>query len=236
MENKNKTLLLVEDEQRVAFALKRGLEEDGYMVEIAYDGMTGKVLSANNKYDLLIVDVNLPLLNGYELCKEIRKQNKEVPILMLTAMGASSDKLNGFESGADDYIIKPFDFAELLARIRVFLKRSGNSGEVPKNNNEIVVADLTLNLNTKTASRAGKTIELTSKEYLLLKYLMENKDKVFSRAEIAEKIWEITFDTGTNIIDVYVNYLRKKVDKDFPNKLIHTKIGLGYYLSDKESI
>lgn len=226
-------ILLVEDEQRVANVVKRGLEEYSFIVDVAYDGLIGRSMAKESKYDLIILDVNLPIVNGYELCREIRSMNSEVPILMLTAMGASDNKLEGFEAGADDYILKPFDFKELIARIRVFLKRSTLPKEVPTEK-KLVVADLEMFLDSKTVKRDGQKIELTSKEYQLLEYFIRNKGVVISRAEIAEKIWEITFNTGTNIIDVYINYLRKKIDKDFDRKLIHTRVGLGYYLSDEE--
>ncbi len=226
-------ILVVEDEQRVANVIKRGLEEYDFIVDIAFDGLIGKSMARNAKYDVILLDVNLPIINGYELCKDIRTYNSYVPILMLTAMGSSDNKLDGFEAGADDYILKPFEFKELIARIKVFLKRSHNSKDL-KTEKKLVVADLELNLETKKVIRAGKKIELTSKEYQLLEYFIRNKGIVISRSEIAEKIWEITFNTGTNVIDVYINYLRKKIDKDFDKKLIHTKVGLGYYLTDEE--
>jgi two-component system, OmpR family, copper resistance phosphate regulon response regulator CusR len=229
MENVN--ILIVEDEQRLADILKRQLEESGFLTEIAYDGYIGKQLVEKNKYNLIILDINLPLINGYDLCKEIRKTNSNIPIIMLTAFGSPDNKITGFDVGADDYIVKPFDYRELLARINVFLRRSDsnlNSGE------KIGIADLEMDLNTKTVTRSNKKIELTAKESLLLETFLKNKDKLLSREFIIEQVWDIDFDPNTNIIDVYVNYLRKKIDKDFKPKLIHTKFGFGFYCSEKE--
>lgn len=227
-------VLIVEDEPRVTDILKRAFEEQGYEADVAFDGMIGKKKALAFSYDLIILDINLPLLNGYELCKLIREHNTTVPVLMLTAMGTTDDKLSGFDSGADDYIVKPFDIKELLARVRVFLKRSSQAAELKDitPNNVLRVADLEMNIDTKAVKRAGKKIELTAKEFALLEYFLLNKGKVVSRAEIAERIWEITFDTGTNVIDVYVNYLRKKIDKEFTPKLIHTQFGMGYILKE----
>jgi len=225
-------ILVVEDEKRLAEILKEGLTEHFYNVDIAYDGYIGKTFAEKNNYDLIILDINLPLINGYELCKEIRVNNKKVPIIMLTAMGASENKLAGFDVGADDYVVKPFEFNELLARIKVFLRRSITTEPIEENT--IIIDDLEINTSKKTVSRAGEQIELTAKEYTLLEYLARNKGIVVSRVDIAEKIWDLNFDTGTNYIDVYINYLRKKIDKDYPNKLIHTRVGLGYVLKDKD--
>jgi DNA-binding response OmpR family regulator len=183
-----------------------------------------------NAYNLIILDINLPLLNGFELCKEIRKTNSNIPIIMLTAMGTPDNKLTGFNAGADDYVLKPFDFRELLARVNVFLRRSASIHETEK----LSIADLEMDLDAKTVTRAGKKIELTSKEFSLLVTFLKNKNKILSREFIVQQVWDIDFDTGTNIIDVYVNYLRKKIDRDFEPKLIHTKFGFGFYCSDKE--
>jgi len=229
MENIN--ILIVEDEQRLADILKMQLEESGFSAEIAYDGYTGKQLVEKNNYNLMILDINLPLINGYDLCKEIRKTNSNIPIIMLTAFGMPDNKLTGFDAGADDYIVKPFDFRELLARINVFLRRSDSS---LKTSEKIGVADLEMDLNSKTVTRSNKKIELTAKESLLLETFLRNKEKLLTREFIIEKVWGIDFDPNTNIIDVYVNYLRKKIDKDFKPKLIHTKFGFGFYCSEKE--
>jgi DNA-binding response OmpR family regulator len=223
-------ILIVEDERRLAGLLKKQLEEYGFSSEIAYDGYTGKQKVERNEYDLVILDINLPLINGYDLCREIRKSNHHLPVIMLTAFGTPDNKLAGFEAGADDYVVKPFDFRELLARINVFLKRTSKtvSGE------KLKVADLELDINTKTVTRAQKKIELTAKEFSLLETFMKNKDKLLTRDFIIDEVWGIDFDPSTNIIDVYVNYLRKKVDKDFDKKLIHTKFGFGFYCSENE--
>jgi DNA-binding response OmpR family regulator len=217
----------VEDEPKVASFVKRGLEENGFSCEIASDGLMGKRMFKAGSYDLIILDLNLPYKNGIELCKEIRMSDQKVPVLMLTALGTTEDKLTGFESGADDYLVKPFEFRELLARIRSLLKRISVA---ETGGNILTVLDLEVNLSTYEVTRNGKTIELTQKEFALLVYLLRNKGKVVSRMEIAENVWDINFDTGTNIIDVYVNFLRKKMDKDFSPKLIHTQTGVGYIL------
>ena len=227
----NTHILIVEDEQRLAEILQKQLQESGFTSDIASDGYVGKRLMEKNSYDLVILDINLPLMNGYELCKEIRKFNVSVPIIMLTALGTPDNKLIGFESGADDYVLKPFDFRELLARINVFLKRSAAA---PPPAQKMSIADLEMDLDAKTVVRAGRKIELTSKEFALLETLLRNKNKVLSRETIIEKVWDLDFETGTNILDVYVNYLRRKIDKDFVPKLIHTKFGFGFYCSDNE--
>jgi two-component system copper resistance phosphate regulon response regulator CusR len=225
----NPSILIIEDEKRVASFIKKGLEEDGFQVEVAYDGLIGKRMALASKFDLIILDINIPQLNGYEVCKEIRNHNASVPIIMLTAMGTMEDKLMGFNSGSDDYIVKPFEFKELLARVRVFLKRAGSSIQ---SNNILKMADLTMDLDAKTVTRSGQAIDLTAKEFQLLEFFLRSKNKVLSRAEIAEKVWEITFDSGTNIIDVYVSFLRNKIDKQFSPKLIHTQVGMGYIFKE----
>jgi len=226
-----KHILIVEDEQRLAEILQKQLHESGFRADVANDGYVGKRLLEQTIYDLVVLDINLPLMNGYELCKEIRKTNSKIPIIMLTALGSPDNKLIGFEAGADDYVLKPFDFRELLARINVFLKRSNS---VAPKSRKLAIADFEMDLDSKTASRAGKKIDLTSKEFALMQTFLENKDKLLTRDYIIEKVWDIDFETGTNIIDVYVNYLRKKIDKDFEPKLIHTKFGFGFYCSEKE--
>jgi len=223
----NTRILVVEDEPKVASFVMRGLEENGFSCEIAFDGLMGKRMYDTGSYDLIILDLNLPYKNGIELCKEIRNSDQKIPVLMLTALGTTEDKLTGFDAGADDYLVKPFEFRELLARIRSLLKRilvAETGGSL------LSVLDLEVNLNTYEVTRCGKTIELTQKEFALLVYLLRNKGKVVTRMEIAENVWDINFDTGTNIIDVYVNFLRKKMDKDFSHKLIHTQTGVGYIL------
>ena len=224
-------ILVIEDEKRVADLLKIGLEENGYQVLVAYDGEMGWRLFQSNDFQLIISDIILPKLNGFELCQKIRKADEEIPILMLTALGTADDKLEGFDVGADDYMVKPFDFRELLARVRVLLKRRAVAKvDVVK---EISYADLYINLERQEVTRNGEPIKLSPKEYNLLVYLVENAERVVSRVEIAEKVWNTHFDTGTNFIDVYINYLRKKMDKNFDVKLIHTKAGVGFILTDK---
>jgi len=229
--NALKHILVVEDEIRLAELLKAGMEEHGFRVDVAYDGYIGKTLALKNSYDLMIIDINLPLVNGYELCKEIRTHNNVVPVIMLTAMAAAENKLTGFDVGADDYMVKPFDFKELLARVKVFLRRTSQTEKAE--DNQIIIDDLVINTTKKTVFRKGAQIILTAKEYTLLEFLARNKGVVISRVEIAEKIWKLNFETGTNYIDVYINYLRNKIDKDYPNKLIQTRVGLGYVLKDQ---
>lgn len=221
-------ILVIEDEKRVADLLKIGLEENGYQVMVAYDGEMGLRLFRTNAFELIISDIILPKRNGFELCQEIRKTNEQIPILMLTALGTADDKLEGFDVGADDYMVKPFDFRELLARVKALLKRRAVTNvEVVK---ELAYADLTINFERQEVTRNGVLIKLSPKEYNLLVYLVENAERVVSRVEIAEKVWNTHFDTGTNFIDVYINYLRKKMDKNFEVKLIHTKPGVGFIL------
>ena len=224
-------ILIIEDEQRVAELLKRGLEESGYQVVVAFDGMMGLRIFKSNTFHLIISDIILPKLDGFELSKEIRKINPAIPILMLTALGSTDDKLEGFDAGADDYMVKPFDFRELNARINVLLKRSSeNIRQVPE---ELIYADLKINLKSKTVYRNECEIKLSPKEYNLLVYMVENAERVLSRVEIADKVWNTHFDTGTNFIDVYINYLRKKIDRNFEIKLIQTKAGMGFIFTDK---
>lgn len=223
-------ILVVEDEPKLASFVKKGLEEQSCQVDVAYDGQMGRNMALGNAYDVIVLDVNLPKLNGFDVVQAIRQEKNQTPVLMLTAMGSVDDKLTGFESGADDYLVKPFEFRELMARLRALTKRSTENGIQA---NVLKVADLELDLNEKVARRGNRRIELTAKEFGLLEYLMRNRGRVVSRIDIAEKVWDIHFDTGTNVIDVYVNFLRKKIDKDFPQKLIHTVIGMGYMLKDE---
>lgn len=219
-------ILIVEDEERIASLVKQGLEEQGHTAMVAYDGLSGKKLALQHDYDLVISDIILPHLTGLELCRDIRLANPDMPIILLTALGTTDDKVEGFDAGADDYLVKPFDFRELLVRIRAVMNRK--IGNHVLQSGILKYADLELNNQTKTVSRSGKTISLTPKELKLLEYMMQNCERVLSRTEIAEKVWDTHFDTGTNFIDVYINYLRKKIDKDFNDKLIHTKQGLGF--------
>lgn len=226
-------ILVIEDEQKVAAFLKSGLEEQGYHVDLAYDGYTGEKLMISKDYQLILLDVIIPHANGIQLCKKIKEIKPAIPILMLTALGTTDDKLAGFEAGADDYLVKPFEFKELLARIKALTKRIHGVSNPNQSTTLLTVADLQLDLDKKVAIRGNRNISLTAKEFALLEYLMRNKGRVVSRADIAEKVWEVTFDTGTNVVEVYVNILRKKIDKDFSKKLIHTRIGMGYIIQDE---
>ncbi|GGF08724.1 response regulator [Hymenobacter cavernae] len=222
-------LLLVEDEPKLASFIKKGFENEGYEIEVAYDGRMGQSLLRQHKYELIILDVNLPYVNGFELCRQVRADDPLVPVLLLTALDSLDDKVTGFEAGTDDYLVKPFEFKELLLRVRVLLKRSTEAAGVKR---ILRIADLELNLESKVVTRGGHRIDLTTKEYALLEYLLLNRGKVISRVDIAEKVWELNFDTNTNIIDVYVSYLRKKLDKGYETKLIHTVVGMGYVMRE----
>lgn len=224
-------VLVIEDEQKVAAFLKSGLEEHGYAVDVANDDVSGMNLAFSREYDVILLDVILGTGNGLHVCQEIKKVHPAVPVMMLTALGTTDDKVGGFDSGADDYLVKPFEFKELVARIKALTKRVSVSNDRPSS--VLSVADLRLDLDKKIAIRSGVQIQLTAKEFSLLEFLMRNKGRVVSKPEIAEKVWEVTFDTGTNVVEVYVNILRKKIDRDFPNKLIHTRIGLGYVMQDE---
>jgi two-component system, OmpR family, copper resistance phosphate regulon response regulator CusR len=222
-------VLVVEDEVKLCSLIKKVLEENGYEVDIAYDGQIGEKLALKRDYDIIILDIIIPGINGVELCKIIKKQKPTVPIIMLTALGTTEDKVTGLESGADDYLLKPFEFAELIARMRAVTRRAGSSQASPPAMLEY--KDLKLDLNKKVVIRAKKTINLTAKEFQILEYFMQNQGRVIPRAELAEKIWDFKFDTGTNVVEVYMNILRKKIDRDFEPKLLHTRIGLGYILT-----
>ncbi len=219
-------ILLIEDEVKTVQSLKLGLEENGFYVNVAYDGEMGRQLALRNDYDLIISDLIIPGINGLELCKSLRKEGLETPILMLTALNSTEEKIEGLEAGADDYLGKPFDFKEFLARVKALLRRSLKG---VNNSNKLVFQDLELDIENKSVHRNQQLINLTVKEFQLLEYLMRNQGKVVSKSEIAEKIWEME-EENTNLVEVYVNYLRKKVDKNFDQKLIHTQFGMGYVL------
>jgi DNA-binding response OmpR family regulator len=223
-------ILVIEDEQKIADTLKFGLSENGYDVDVAYDGSIGFKLFKSNNYHLVVLDINLPGMNGYELCKAIRSQTAAVPVIMLTALTSLNDKIEGYDAGADDYVIKPFEFKELLMKIRVLLKRT--SGHIIPSGNILKAGEIEMNLDSKEVKRDSVAINLTAKEFQLLEYLMRNKNRVVSRADIAINVWDIDFDTNTNVIDVYINYVRNKVDKPFHQKLIHTQTGMGYVLKE----
>jgi two-component system, OmpR family, copper resistance phosphate regulon response regulator CusR len=226
----NKNILIIEDDLRIAQNISKGLQEKGYTTEVAYDGKIGLKLALGNDFDLILLDLNLPGLNGYEVCEEVRKKKSSTPIIMLTALGETEDKIEGFEKGADDYLVKPFDFRELLARINVFIKRNGNIA--PENRNTLKVANLELDPDSKIVTRNGQNIELTPKEFLLLEFLLKNKGKIISKAEISDSLWESNAQQSLNVVEVYINFLRKKIDKDYIPKLIHTKTGMGYVLKE----
>jgi DNA-binding response OmpR family regulator len=225
-------ILVIEDEQKVAAILKHGLEEHGYMVDVAYDGYIGEKMANSKDYHLILLDVIIPVINGIDLCRLLKAAKPSIPILILTALGTTDNKVTGFDAGADDYLVKPFEFAELLARVKALIKRSITINPTAPSTNMLTVADLQLDLDRKLAIRGNKKIKLTAKEFTLLEYLMRNKGRVVSKPDIAESVWEITFDTGTNVVEVYMNILRKKIDKDFPDKLIHTRIGMGYVMQE----
>lgn len=220
-------ILLVEDEERLASFIRKGMSAEGYEVEVAYDGRTGLSLFRRDSYDIIILDVNLPQLNGFDLCRLIRSENESVPVLMLTALDSMADKSDGFNAGADDYLAKPFEFQELLLRIRALTRRNGS-----RPRQILRLADLELNLDSKTVTRADKRIDLTTREYALVEYMMLNKGKIISRADIGERVWSLNFDNNSNVIDVYISYLRKKIDKGFSPKLLHTIVGMGYVLRE----
>lgn len=226
----NKRILIVEDELKVAAFISKGLHTQNLVNDIANSGLEAINLFNKNAYDLVILDIGLPDMSGLSVCEHIRKSNQTMPILMLTAMGSLSDKLSGFEVGTNDYLVKPFDFMELLVRVKALLQFCRR---VSKSSETIQISDLELDLNEKVARRAGKEIELTAREFSLLKYLMVNKGKVVSKIELAENVWDINFDTRTNFVEVYINYIRNKVDRGFSNKLIHTVVGMGYMLKQK---
>lgn len=224
-------ILVIEDEPKVASFIKRGLEELFFHVDVAYDGFLGEKLATTRDYDVILLDIVIPVKNGIDVCKQVKTIKPDVPVLMLTALGTTDDKVSGFEAGADDYLLKPFEFAELVARIRALTRRGKNART--GNSHMLEFADLRLDLDKKVAIRSGTVINLTAKEFLLLEYFIRNRERVISRPELAEKIWDVTFDTGTNVVEVYINILRKKIDRDFHPKLLHTRIGLGYILSEK---
>lgn len=221
-------ILVVEDEKKVASFIKKGLEEENYAVDIAYDGEEGLVLADINEYDLILLDIMLPKLDGIEVLRRIRGNGSGVPILMLTAKDAVEDIVSGLDSGSDDYLTKPFSFAELLARVRALLRR-----KTKEKTDLLTIDDLILSTSTHRVKRGGREIELTAKEYALLEYFMRNPNRILTRTLITEHVWDYHFDPSTNVVDVYVNYLRKKIDQGFEKKLIHTIRGSGYIIKDE---
>ena len=224
-------VLVVEDEVKVSSFIKQGLEESGYNVQVAFDGQMGLRLASANKFDIILMDVIMPGMNGFEVVKKLRNElNIHVPVIMLSALDQSDDIIEGLDSGADDYLTKPFKFGELLARLRAVSRRKVPKDITPKN--ILKVSDIEMDLDSKIVTRQGKEITLTAKEFTLLEFFMRNKNRVLNRVQILENVWDINFDAGTNVVDVYVNYLRKKIDKDFEIKLIQTVVGMGYSLRD----
>ncbi|MEN9299379.1 MAG: hypothetical protein RLZZ429_1692 [Bacteroidota bacterium] len=225
MENLH-SILLVEDEAKLGPIVRDELKRQGYQVDLAVDGREAELAFQSKTYSIILLDVNLPYKSGLELCKEFRAANKTIPIIMLTAIGQIQDKVEAFDLGADDYLVKPFHFEELFVRLKALLKRSDKGPEDEK----IVVDDLTIDMKNKSVVRAGININLTAKEFTLLTLLARNRERVISKQEILEKVWDLSFDTGTNTIEVYISFLRNKIDKPFEQKLIHTKPGFGYYI------
>ncbi len=216
-------ILIVEDEKKIAAFLKRGFKEEGYVVEVAEDGLKAQSLAEANEYDLIILDLMIPGQDGLAVCRNLREKGNAVPIIMLTAKDQLKNKVEGLDAGADDYVTKPFAFEELLARVRAVVRKAGSSRAA------LIKADnLEIDPVTHKVKRGGENIDLTSKEYALLEYLARNNGKVITRTMISEHVWDIDFDTGTNIIDVYINYLRKKIDSGHSKKLIQTMRGRGY--------
>jgi len=221
-------ILLVEDDPKISAFVKIGLESNDCLVDVAYDSMIGEKLALSRKYDVIILDVVIPGISGFDLCKKIRNNNNLTPIIMLTSLDSVEDKLTGFDCGADDYLVKPFSFQELFARVKALIRRNKETRVMPL----LRILDLELDSVTKKVRRNSKDIVLTATEYKILELLLSNRDKVFNRIQIAESIWGYSFNSGTNVIDVHINSLRKKIDKDFGQKLIHTKKGFGYLMSE----
>ncbi len=226
----NIRILLVEDDPKLGKTVQEELVSNGFETDLAFDGKVAETLFNSNEYGLVLLDINLPYKNGWELCKQFRSANRNIPIIMLTALGEIQDKMDAFNAGADDYMVKPFHLNELLARVKVFIKRMQKDERA---DDVMTVADLSINISEKKVWRDSKEIPLTVKEFLLLELLMRNGGRVVSKAEIAEKVWNINFDTGTNTIEVYINFLRNKIDKSFSKTLIHTKPGFGYYIKEE---
>ena len=231
--SEERRILVIEDEKKIADTLKMGLSENGFEVEVAYDGKIGHQLLLSRNFDLVILDINLPGMNGYELCKAIRYRSMNMLVIMLTSMSSLDDKIEGYDAGADDYLVKPFEFRELLLKIRALLKRT--PGQAMPVGNLLRAADLEMNLDNKEVYRGGRRIKLTAKEFQLLEYLMRNKNRVVSRADLAINVWDVDFNTNTNVIDVYISYVRNKVDRDFEQKLIQTHVGMGYIVKTQAS-
>ncbi len=225
-------VLLIEDEPKMLRSLRKGLEEHLIEVDTAADGTAGQQLAERNDYSVIISDVIMPGLTGLELVRYLRTAGDQTPIILLTALGQTDDKVTGFEAGADDYLTKPFEFRELLVRVRALARRPVSTYQTSPN---LRFEDMEMNIETKEFFRAGRKIPLTPREFALMEYFLRNPGRVISKNEISERVWNLNFDTGTNVIEVYVNFLRKKVDKDFDKKLIHTQFKNGYILRDEEA-
>lgn len=223
-------VLLVEDTPDLVSIILRGLTDEGMEVSVAGDGNTALDMVFKYNFDVVILDIMLPGINGIQVCREIRKKNESIAIIMLTALGSTENIVTGLESGADDYLVKPFKLIELSARIRTLVRRSRSSA-IPQE--KVSIADLEINMTSKTVSRSGKSINLTATEYRLLEYLMKNQNRVLSRIQILENVWDIDFNMGTNVVDVYINYVRKKIETPNAGKLIHTVFGMGYILKEE---
>ena len=222
-------ILVIEDQKKMAGFLKKGLQEVGYSVDLAETGGAGESLAAENPYDLVILDVNLPDQSGLDTARHLRADGYEGPLLMLTALSGTKDKVRGLDAGADDYLTKPFAFEELLARVRALFRRKGST-----ESSKLVFADVEMDLLTRKVTRQNKEVPVTGKEFSLLEYFMRNPNRVLTRTEISEHVWDVHFDTESNVIDVYVNFLRKKVDQPFGQRLIHTVVGQGYIIKDEK--
>lgn len=223
-------ILIVEDEPNVVSVLTRGLSAEGFEVSVAPDGLIALEMVSAHTFALIVLDIMLPGINGLDLCRQIKKAYPQVPVIMLTALGTTENIVTGLDNGADDYLVKPFKVAELNARIRMLLRRYNGAHQAE---DIITIADLVVNLSAKTVKRAEREITLTATEYRLLQFFARNKNKTLSRIDILENVWDINFNMGTNVVDVYVNYLRKKIDKNFTANLLHTVVGLGYILKEK---
>jgi heavy metal response regulator len=229
MKEQKATILIIEDEKKISALIRKGLEEEKYLVDDAFDGEKGEQLALKQHFDLIILDIMLPKKDGIQVLSALRASNIETPVLMLTAKGTVEDRVKGLDTGADDYLVKPFAITELLARVRSLLRRKKGA---EKSATTLTIADLTIDLVTRKVIRDGKMIDLTTKEFSLLEFFMRNKNKTLNRSTITEHIWNYNFDTGTNIIDVYINHLRTKIDGGFEKKLLHTIRGVGYVMKD----
>ncbi len=222
-------VLVIEDEQQVASFIKQGLEEQSLEVDVAYDGNIGGRLALSRDYDVILLDIVIPGINGFDLCKILKKEKPATAVLMLTTLGTTADKVTGFDSGADDYLLKPFEFEELIARLKALARRP--SMATASYSHILRYEDLRLDTEKKIAYRHNQMIKLSAKEFALLEFFLRNPGRVIARTELAEKVWDLRFNTGTNVVEVYINMLRNKIDKDFEPKLLHTRIGLGYVLT-----